>query len=225
MKWNKIEWIVAVAAVIMFPLAVLGQKTGQNAQNPELYLTPDSAYSRTGKNLAARFHSELLSMASKVNQEFKPDRFELLDINQVKSGGIGFWINPNMLVPDARYLAVAARVNIRLPYFPDSEWGRVGDGLDAFGKDLMQISGFYLDEIQDTSVRGVVIVLIYSKAELNDPAYWDQAEAIAIYIPRNTLNVFNAHRLTVSKLFDQSDIYVFKGPEQLQFLFSEFLHG
>jgi hypothetical protein len=225
MKWNKIKRMVEAAAIMIFPLLVFGQETRQNGLNPELYLTPDSTYSRSGKSLATLFHPELVSLASKINQEIKSDRFELVNSNQSRTGGVGFWSNPNMLVPDAKYLGVAARVNIRLPYFPDSEWGRVGDGLDAFGKDLLKIAGASLEAIPDTSVKGVALVMIYSKADLNDPAYFDQAEAIVIYVPRSTVNVFNAHRLTVAKMFDQSDIYVFKGPQEIQFMFSEFLHG
>jgi hypothetical protein len=224
-RGRKMRMAVAATAVIMFPLMALGQKNRESLSNPELFLTPDKVYSRIGKNLSQRYEPELLSLASKVNQSFKPDRFELLDVLQTRSGGIGFWINPNMLVPDARYLAIAARINIRLPYFPDSEWGRVGDGLDAFGKDLIKLAGESLAEIQDPSVKGAVIVMIYSKAELNDPAYWDQAEAIVLFVPRNTLDTFNAHRLSVAKMFDQSDMYVFKGPQEIQFMLNEFLHG
>lgn len=225
MKCSKIKWVVAATAVMILPLSVFGQKPGPNVMDPELFMTPDPAYTRIGKRLAVRYRPELDSMAARINREIKPERFEILKVTQTPMAGIGFWTNPSVLAPDVRYLAVAARVNIKLTYFPDNVWGRVGDALDAFGKDLLYIMGSCLSGIEDNSVRGVVLVLIFSRAELNDPEYFNQAEALMIYVPRATLNVFNSHRLSVAKLFDQSELYLFQGPEQIQFMLSELLHG
>jgi hypothetical protein len=129
------------------------------------------------------------------------------------------------LTPSIRFLGVTARVNILLTYFPDTDGGRLADAMDAFGKDLLVILGSTLSSMQDLSVRGAVLILIYSKAKLSDPNYYDQAEAVAIFIPRETLQQFNSFRIRFDTLFSQSEIFSFKGRSEIQTMFNEFMKG
>jgi len=220
MGWNKIAVKMVMTALILIPLAALAEKPG-----PEIYLTPLDQYSRMGRGLALRHEQELCSMALRIGEEIRSERFEVLDLSRSPLGGIGFWSNPSVLVPEPRYLAAMARVNVRLVYFPDNNWGRVGDALDAFGKDLLRILGETVEEINDNQVRGAVMVLVYSKEELGSPDYWSRAEAAVFFIPRPALKKFNSNRMTFQELFDLSDIYVFKGPEEIDILFNQFLKG
>jgi hypothetical protein len=220
MKWKRIAVSLTGLALILGPIVLAAERP-----RPELYLTPLEQYSRIGRALAIRFEPQLAAMPMRIVQEIRSDRFELIDVNRSPMGGAGFWINPGVLVPEYRYLGVAARVNVKLVYFPDNNWGRVGDALDAFGKDMLRIAGDSLGEINDNSVRGVVMVIIYSKLELDDPQYWDQAEAAVFFIPRAPLARFNANRMTFQELFDQSDIYIFRGADEINILFTQFLNG
>jgi len=220
MIWNKMAVKMVMTAMILLPLAAPAEKP-----KPEIYLTPLDQYSRMGKGLALRHEQELVSMAFRVNEEIQSDRFEMLDLSRSPMGGIGFWSNPSVLVPEPRYLAAMARVNVKLIYFPDNNWGRVGDALDAFGKELLRILGETVEEINDNQVRGAVMVLVYSKDELSDPQYWTHAEAAVFFIPREALKKFNTHRMTFQELFDLSDIYVFKGPEEIEILLTQFISG
>jgi len=220
MKWHKMAVKMLASAASLLSFAAVAQ-----TPKAELYLTPLDQYSRIGRSLAIRHGTELAAILSQVTGEIRSNRFELINLDQSPMAGIGFWANPGVLAPEARYLGLAARMNVRLIYFPDNNWGRPGDALDAFGKDLLRILNDSLSMINDNSVRGAVMVLVYSKAGLGDPLYWERAEAAVFYIPREPLRKFNLNRMTFQQLFDQSDIYVFKGPEQIQILFNEFLGG
>jgi len=193
--------------------------------NPYLYLAPGSNYSRMGKSLAQRYEPEMISMIGRIHREIKSDRFEMMDLNQSPAGGVGFWINPEILARDSRFLGVIAKVNIKLPYFPDSDAGRICDALDAFGKDLFIIIEETLDQIPDNSVKGAVVILIYSKSRLEDPNFMDQAEISVMFISREDLKKYNHHQLSLQKLFDRVDFYYFHTQDQIRFFFKYFLHG
>jgi len=201
------------------------QGLGQEFINRAFYLTPQDNYSRIGKSLAIRYQRELFDLANRVQEELQSERFELLDLNQSPMAGVGFWINPSIFVPETRFIGICARMNIKLNYFPDNEWGRLSSALDAFGKDLIKILGEELENIPDPSVKGVVLILIYSKAGLKNPNYFNQAEAVAIYIPRESLKKFNSFAITYNTLFSQSEYYYFRGLYQIQILLNEFLRG
>jgi len=223
--WNgavKLGWAIII---LTLPHALLSQKSDQNEFCPEAFITPLPNYSSLGKALAMRYEPELILMALRAKQELKTDRIELLDWCQSPSASIGFRTDPYLLAADARFLSLSARVNIKLHYFPDNDWGRMGDAIDAFGKDLLKVLGRSLDSIPENSVRGVALVLIYSKQELNDPGYYDYAEALVIFIPRDTLKKFNSCKLTLNRLLEDSDIYAFKGSNQIQLMLTDFLRG
>ena len=213
--------------IIFFGLIVILKKEGlgQELFDSGWYLTPQNNYSRMGRSLGICYQRELIDLANRVQQELQSQRFELLNINQSPMAGVGFWINPSIFVPETRFIGICARVNIRLDYFPDNEWGRLSSALDAFGKDLIKILGQELENIPEPSVKGAVLILIYSKAKLKDPNYYNQAEAVAIYIPRDTLKKFNSFVITYNTLFSQSEYYYFRGLYQIQILLNHFLRG
>jgi len=212
--------------MLIFPMLVLAENPpAKDNFDPSLCLTPLSSYTRIGKSLAVLYQPELLAMLEQIHREIKSDRFEIMDLNHSPVGGAGFWIHPRVLAPSTRFLGIAARINIQLPYFPDSGPGRLTDALDAFGKDLFKILGDALLKMPDNSIKGVIVVLIYSKAELTDPKYFEQAEAGVVYISRESLRKFNSFQLTYQKLFDQSEFYFFHGQDQIQVLLNDFLRG
>jgi len=210
---------------LIFPILPFPMGPKEEGFNPNLYLTPTLKYSVIGKGLSLMYEPQLVSMVNRINQELKSERFELIDVNRSPMASIGFFANPSSLTPSVRFLGVTARVNIKLSYFPDNDWGRMADAMDAFGKDLLTIIGDTLGGMQEIGVRGAVLVLLYSKLTLNDPNYYEQAEAVVIFIPRETLNEFNAFRLKFNQLYEQSEIFAFKGKDQIKVLFEEFLQG
>jgi len=223
----KKSWKVLRICALLLVLPFIGNSgsPGSVSFNPNLYITPALKYSVLGKGLALMYEPQLVSMATRINQEMKSDRFELIDLNTSPMGSIGLFSSPSSLTPSIRFLGVTARVNILLTYFPDTDGGRLADAMDAFGKDLLVILGSTLSSMQDLSVRGAVLILIYSKAKLSDPNYYDQAEAVAIFIPRETLQQFNSFRIRFDTLFSQSEIFSFKGRSEIQTMFNEFMKG
>jgi len=211
--------------IIMYPLLTLAGQAMDQMFNPTLYITPTLKYSVIGKGLALMYEPQMISMVTRINQEIKSDRFEMIDTSRSPMASIGFFSSPTSLTPTARFLGVTARVNISLTYFPDNDAGRLGDAMDAFGKDLLNILGGTLGAMQDLGVRGAVLILIYSKAQLNDPDYFNQAEAIVMFIPRDALQQFNSFKIRFDKLFEQCEFFSFKGQDQIQILFNEFLSG
>jgi len=221
-KWEKA--VIIALALAVFSSLGWSEDRDKNI-DPAVYLSPPASYSRIGKSLVIRYEGALKELALKINEQIPSERFELFTSDQAPMGGVGFWINPGLFIPEARFLGVCARVNIKLTYFPDTQWGRLNDALDAFGKDLLRIMGEELKMIPDGAVKGVVLVLIYSKAELSDPHYYEQAEATVIFIPREVLEKFNNFQLTYAKLFDRSVMYYFQGARQIEVLLNEFIRG
>jgi len=220
-------WKKAVSGAVIGSLVWLVLNPGALAQefDPYFYLTPLENYSRIGKSLAIRYEAQLWELANNILSELSSERFKLFDQSESPMAGVGFWLNPDILDPQARFLGVCARVNIKLNYFPDNQWGRFSDAMDAFGKDLLRLQGEVLDKIPEQSVKGAVLVLIYSKAELKDPRYYEQAEAMVLFIPREVLKKFNRFQIRYSQLFEQSTIYYFQGPHQIQVLLNDFIRG
>jgi len=221
----RLKRLVVLAIIIVVPFISFGGRTGDSSFNPSLFVTPALKYSLIGKGLGLAYEPQLYSMATRIHQEMKSNRFELLDVNRSPMASIGFFANPSETTPTIRFLGVTARVNIKLNYFPDTDGGRLSDAMDAFGKDLLVILGDTLATVQDIGVRGAVLILIYSKADLSDPNYYNDAEAVAVFIPKDTLQQFNSYKIRFNQLFDMSEMFVFKGSDQIQTLFSEFMQG
>ena len=140
--------------LIMYPLLTLAGQALNQAFNPSLFLTPTLNYSVVGKGLALMYSPQMVSMATRINQEIKSDRFEMIDTSHSPMASIGFFSSPTSLTPTARFLGVTAAVNVSLTYFPDTDSGRLGDAMDAFGKDLLTILGGTLGTVQDIGIRG-----------------------------------------------------------------------
>ena len=223
MKW-RIKIVLIITLVIFFPFIPSAGGPNDNF-NPNLYITPTLKYSIIGKGLALMYEPQLLSMAARINKDMKSNRFELIDVNHSPMGSIGFFSNPASAEPSIRYLGVTARVKINLTYFPDTDAGRLSDAMDAFGKDLLGILGDTLGGMQEIGVRGVVVILIYSKVSLNDPNYYKDAEAVVLFIPKESLKEFNSLRLRFSQLYDQSEMFMYKGDDQIQYMFDDFMKG
>jgi len=217
--------ILLLIFLLVFSASSPSKSNKKKTANLKIYLTPALRYSILGKGFAMMYEPQLVSMAMAIEEELSNPRFELLDTTTSPMASIGFFQNPASVSPNVRFLGVIARVNIKLTYFPDTEAGRLSSAMDAFGKDLLRILGDTVSNIQDPSIRGAVLILIYSKAELNAPDYYQQAEAIVMFIPREVLNEFNAFRIRFNQLFAQSEIFSFKGENQIQVLLNEFLRG
>ncbi len=220
--------VSTTAILVVMALATATQAQSEPAkgsQNPSLYLTPAYLYSGTGKDLAQKYQPELAAMVGRIQHELKSERFEIMDLSHTPLGGVGLWSNPQMPDPEARYLGVVAKINIRLPYFPDTEPGRMTDALDTFGLDLFRIMDQTLEQIPDPSVKGVAVVLVYSKSDLDDPKFYDQAETATVFISRERLREFNTYQMTLQKLFDQSIGYYFSGQEARQIIFNYLLRA
>lgn len=223
MKWrNKI--ILTILLVIFFPYIPSAGGPNDNF-DPALYLTPTLKYSMIGKGMALMYEPQLVSMAARINKEMRSSRFELIDVNHSPMGSIGFFESPSSQSPTQRYLAVTARVKINLKYFPDTDAGRLSDAMDAFGKDLLGITGNTLSGMKEVGVRGVAVIIIYNKIDLSDPDYYKDCESVAIFIPRELLNEFNSFRLKFSQLYDQSEMFMFKGEGQMSTLFDQLMKG
>jgi hypothetical protein len=222
---HKMNWrtrlVLIITLAILFPY--IPSAGGPDNFNPNLYVTPTLKYSIVGKGLALMYEPQLQSMAARINKDMKNPRFELIDVNRSTMGSIGFFASPSSATPTARYLGVTARVKINLTYFPDTEAGRLSDAMDAFGKDLLGILGQTLSGMQ--GVNGVVVIIIYGKLDLKDPMYWSDAEAMAIFIPTAPLQEFNGLRLRFSQLYDQSEMFMFRGEDQIQNLLKNFIKG
>jgi len=216
---------VLAAIVVIAPFISFGGRPGSDSFDPGLFVTPALKYSVMGKGLGLMYEPQLLSMTRRVHEEVQSNRFELLDINRSPMASIGFFQNPSDASPTIRFLGLTARVKINLTYFPDTDGGRLSDAMDAFGKDLLTIQAQTLGSVQEVGVRGVVLVLIYGKRELADPEYYTDAEAIAVFIPKEVLEQFNAYKIRFNQLFEMSEMFVFKGNEQIQTLLGEFLRG
>ena len=222
---QKIKILLVIFFLIFSGSAPSKARKKKKTPNLKIYLTPALKYSMLGKSLAVMYEPQLVSMALRIEEELKSPRFELLDTTTSPMASIGFFQNPASVSPTVRFLGIIARVNIKLTCFPDTEAGRLSSAMDVFGKDLLRILGDTLTNIQDLSIRGAVLILIYSKAELTDPSYYQQAEAIVMFIPREVLSEFNAFRMRFNQLFAQSEIFSFKGEHQIQVLLNEFLRG
>jgi hypothetical protein len=221
MNW-RVRIVITISLVVFFPYIPSAGGPNDNF-NPNLYITPTLKYSIIGKGLALMYEPQLLSMAARINKDMRSPRFELIDVNRSPMGSIGFFASPSSATPTARYLGVTARVNIKLTYFSDTDAGRLSDAMDAFGKDLLGILGQTMGGMQ--GVNGVVLILVYSKLDLKDPNYWTDADAMAIFIPAGPLQEFNGLRLRFSQLYDQSEMFMFKGDDQINNLFKDFMKG
>ena len=222
---KRLKRLLLLVIILVAPFISFGGKPGSSSFNPSLFVTPALKYSLIGKGLSLAYEPQPYSMATRIHQELSSSRFELLDVNRSPMASVGFFANPSETTPTVRFLGVTARVNIKLNYFPDTDGGRLSDAMDAFGKDLLVILGDTLGTVQDIGVRGAVLILIYSKAELSDPNYYNEAEAVAVFIPKDALQQFNAYKIRFNQLFEMSEMFVFKGNEQIETLFNEFMQG
>jgi hypothetical protein len=88
---------------------------------------------------------------------------------------------------------------------------------DAYGKAALASMAQQLQAMPDPQVAGGAIIFIYAKQPLSDPSFEQNAEALALFIPRDNVIAFAQLRMTLQTLFSASDMLpVLQGAEQVQ---------
>jgi len=224
-RQRQINKLIMLFALMFFPLALTAQSSKRAHFDPALYVTPLEKYSEIGRGLGARYKSQLNSMAGLIIAQMKSDRFELFDSKASLMGGVGFFGNVSHPESPVRFLGVAARVKINLTYFPDTDAGRFSDAMDAFGKDLLKIQWDNINRGPGEEVEGALLVMVYSRRGLDDPEYYADAQAVALFAPGETLREFFHYRIRMDQFMQASRVYAFSGDEQIKMLLTEFMRG
>jgi hypothetical protein len=210
-RGGKIRWLVLIAAAV--PILLL-------AQGGEV-VTPAGAYTDPGwRQKAASFGGNLTRIQSEIGAKFQPGAFQLLNTGESSAGGIGLWPNPVNFGQPARYLGVFARVQLPPPStgrsFPDTESGRILTVMDTYGKETIGMMARELASMSDPQLAGGALIFIYCKRPPTDPAFEQEAEALALFVPRQTLTAFAELRMTIQTLFSQSEtLPIFSGADQI----------
>jgi hypothetical protein len=176
-------------------------------------ITPPASYSNPAwSSLATKYQANLGAVQSGLTSKFASRPYRLLSVGESNVGGIGLWASP-LDSPDKRYLAVFARGKLPASSpFPDTDSGRVLQIMDYFGKDTIYIIASQLKTMPEPQIAGAAVILIYGKADINDPAFDQNGEAIAIFIPRSSVMSFANLQMTIQSLFSSSAVMpVFKG--------------
>ena len=78
-----------------------------------------------------------------------------------------------------------------------------------------------LDKINDPGLAGGGLVFIYSKQPIDSPSYYQTAEALALFMPRQSVSLFAQYRMTNQTLFSQSEMFgILQGADQVSTLLS-----
>ena len=206
-----VRWLLLAAMLV--PIAIFAQSGA--------VITPAGSYTDPAwREKAAAAAPAFSRLQSACAAKFPADGFRFLTTAESSFGGIGFWPNPVNFGSPSRFLGVGARLQVPPPSsgrsFPDTDTGRILTILDAYGKDTITLMAKELTGMNDPQIAGGVIIFIYGKRPLSDPAFESDAEALGLFIPRQTLIAFAELRMTVQTLFSQSEMLpIFKGAEQI----------
>jgi hypothetical protein len=199
-------------AIMVTALGWLGAPPRATGQSGAV-VTPPGSYSDPGwAALATKYQGNLGSIQTGLTQKFSARPYRLLALGESSAGGIGFWASPAGS-QDQRYLAVFARGALPPSSpFPDSDSGRVLQIMDFYGKDTIYQCAAQLKSMPEPQIAGVALIFIYGKGDPNSPAFEQNGEAFAMFIPRGTAMTFASLQMTIQSLFSASTILpLFKG--------------
>ncbi|OGP60007.1 MAG: hypothetical protein A2V67_00895 [Deltaproteobacteria bacterium RBG_13_61_14] len=199
-------------AIIIYPQAY------STTSVPEV-ITPVSLYSNVRMKSVAALYRLNQEHVVKAAEQFPPDSFRLLTTAESSVGGVGFWMNPAQFGNPDRYLGVFAKVVVpgNTPFRNDQP-GRVAAVMDRYGKPALEALAKELSMIPDPGIKGGALIFVFSREPLSSPSFFDNAEAMVLYIPKPDLITFSQYRLTLQALFNQSDLFMFEGADQMQTL-------
>jgi len=180
-----------------------------------LYSDPD------WKEMAEKHGKRLVEIKKRLPAGYGPGRMHLLTTAESAVGGVGFWGNPTRFGSPQRYLGIFARVQCPEPSsgrpFPDTQTGRVMAIMDAYGKHAIKVTADELEKMPDQQIAGAVMIFIYAKKPVTDPGFEENAEALALFMPRQSVKQFAALRMTIHTLFSSSQMLpIFQGAEQME---------
>lgn len=187
-------------------------------------ITPIGLYSNPRmKTLAGlyRLNQEHLLQATR---KFPDSNFRLLSTSESAVGGVGFWMNPAQFGNPDRYLGLFARVSVPAdhPFRPDQQ-GRVQAIMDRYGKEAIAALAHELGQIPDPAVKGGALIFIFAPGPVNNPGFNGNAEAMVLFVGKQNLATFAEYRMTLQALFNQSDLFLFQGADQIQTLTQYFI--
>jgi hypothetical protein len=213
-----------ITPLVLLTLTVVLMNSPGAAQPASQVFTPDSKYTnpvwaqKHGQNKAAlnRLHSSFSS-------KFKQSTFKFMTVNEAPVGGMGFWPSPTRMGSDKRYLCVFAKVQFPPPStgraFPDTQSGHILTVMDAYGKAAISMLAKELKGINDPQIAGGAIIFVYSKKPVTDPSFEQDAEALALFMPKDALLRFAELRMTIQTLFSKSDLLpILTGKSQIDTL-------
>jgi hypothetical protein len=206
-KWWMWTLLLGMAAVI---------SSGAEAQ----VVAPAGSYSDPEwQELATKHMSKLTGLQSALLGKLGSRPFRLLTMSESAVGGIGFWAAP-FADTSSRYLGVFAKVQINSASpFPDTDSGRVLQAMDRFGKDTIYALARQLESMPEPQISGGALLFIYGKGDLNSYAFEQDAEAMALFMPRQAVMSFASLQMTIQSLFSSSSMLpVFKGPQEIESL-------
>ncbi len=212
--------VASFAAALLFVCSIPASIGAQGASA----LTPTGSYSDPAWAQAAKkYRNELVKAQRGIAGKFGEDRIHFLTAGESAAGGLGFWMSPAHYGTDNRYLCIFARVS--LPErttgraFPDTQAGRLMTIMDAYGKHSLKVLSEALQKMDDPKIAGAGMVFIYAKKPVTAPDFENDAEAMAIFMPRDAVMQFAALRMTVHTLFSKSHMLpVFVGKDQIESL-------
>ncbi len=215
--------MAARAAVVAVLLPVFAVSVALHARSGAGdVITPKEKYSDPAwSKKADKYNKNLERTKSGVEKKYDPSKVHFLTTQESAVGGVGLWGNPSEFGDPSRYLGVFARVRLPDPStgrpFPDTETGRIMTVIDAYGKHAISVMAAELEKMQDPGIAGAAMILIYTRKPVTDPAFESQAEALALFMPKDAVIRFAQLRMTVQSLFSKSQMLpVMKGSEQIK---------
>ncbi len=206
--------LISALAVVFVPLLISGQ-----------VITPQGSYSSPEwRGKAEKHHSNLERIKKDLTGKYAKDELQLVELNESPSGGIGFWSNPGGTSPEARYLSVFVKTRIPpptngRPFNQETQTGRLLTIWDAYGKHIMKLFAKELDKMNDGSVKGGALVIVYSKKSPGASDFATGSEGFALFVPENVVQSYARHRMTNQSLFSQSQMFgILEGEEQVSAL-------
>jgi hypothetical protein len=210
--------LIAALAVVFVPVLISGQ-----------VITPHGSYSSPQwSDKAKKYHSNLDRIKKDLTGKYGKDELQLVELNESQSGGIGFWSNPGGTSPDARYLSVFVKTRIPpptngRPFNQETRTGRLLTIWDAYGKHIMKLFADELDKMNDGSLKGGALVIVYSKKSPGASDFATGSEGFALFVPESVVKSYARHRMTNQSLFSQSQMFgILEGEEQVSALYSLF---
>lgn len=198
-------------AAVLLPLLLVAQAAS--------ILT--SSYSDPSwQQLAGKYRANLERTHKDIAGSYRADQVHFLVAGESTVGGVGFWASPFVFGDPNRYLCVFARVRCPDPSsgrpFPDTQVGRIMTIMDAYGKNSIGVLARELKSMPDPQIVGAAMIFIYDRKPVTDPGFEQNAEAMAIFMPRDSVLRFAELRMTLQSLFSQSEMLpVFQGAEQI----------